>query len=69
MFIDVKESTRLGLRYPLDVVQHIKHSILRAASETVRAMDGHVHRFMGDALMAFFGRQWRRSIRPCSARI
>ncbi|WP_250517893.1 adenylate/guanylate cyclase domain-containing protein [Caballeronia sp. INDeC2] len=55
MFIDVKNSTRLGLRYPLDVVQHIKNSILRAASETVRAMDGHVHRFMGDALMAFFG--------------
>lgn len=55
MFIDVKDSTRLGLRYPLDVVQHIKNSILRAASETVRAMDGHVHRFMGDALMAFFG--------------
>ncbi|SEB11805.1 nucleotide-binding domain-containing protein [Paraburkholderia sartisoli] len=55
MFIDVKDSTRLGLRYPLEVVQHIKNSILRAASETVRAMDGHVHRFMGDALMAFFG--------------
>lgn len=55
MFVDIKNSTRLALRYPLDQVQHIKNSILRAASETVRAMDGHVHRFMGDALMAYFG--------------
>jgi len=55
MFVDIKNSTRLALRYPLEEVQHIKNSILRAASETVRAMDGHVHRFMGDALMAYFG--------------
>ncbi len=55
MFVDIKNSTRLALRYPLEDVQHIKNSILRAASETVRAMDGHVHRLMGDALMAYFG--------------
>ena len=55
MFVDIKNSTRLALRYPLDEVRHIKNTILRAASETVRAMDGHVHRFMGDALMAYFG--------------
>jgi len=57
MFIDIKNSTRLALRYSLEEVQHIKNSILRAASEMVRAMDGHVHRFMGDALMAYFGRR------------
>lgn len=55
MFVDIKNSTRLALHYPLEDVQHIKNSMLRAASETVRAMDGHVHRFMGDALMAYFG--------------
>lgn len=55
MFVDIRNSTRLSLCYPLEDVQHIKNSILRAASETVRAMDGHVHRFMGDALMAYFG--------------
>ncbi len=55
MFVDIMNSTRLALHYPLDEVQHIKNTILRAASETVRAMDGHVHRFMGDALMAYFG--------------
>lgn len=55
MFIDIKDSTRLSLRYELRQVQKIKNAILRAASETVRALDGHVHRFMGDALMAYFG--------------
>jgi adenylate cyclase len=55
MFVDIQNSTRLALRYSLDDVRHIKNTILRVASETVRAMDGHVHRFMGDALMAYFG--------------
>ncbi|MGL6176329.1 MAG: adenylate/guanylate cyclase domain-containing protein, partial [Vibrionaceae bacterium] len=55
VFIDIKNSTRLSLRYDLEMVQKIKNAILRAASETVRALDGHVHRFMGDALMAYFG--------------
>ncbi|MDR6207639.1 MULTISPECIES: adenylate/guanylate cyclase domain-containing protein [Paraburkholderia] len=55
MFVDIANSTRLSLRYDLEMVRHIKNSILRAASEVVRSMDGHVHRFMGDALMAYFG--------------
>lgn len=55
MFIDIKNSTRLTLVRPLEDVQIIKNSVLRAASELVRSFDGHVHRFMGDALMAFFG--------------
>lgn len=55
VFIDIKNSTRLSFLYDLEKVQVIKNTILRAASETVRALDGHVHRFMGDALMAYFG--------------
>ncbi|WP_052765536.1 adenylate/guanylate cyclase domain-containing protein [Pandoraea apista] len=55
VFVDIANSTRLSLRYDLETVRHIKNSILRAASEVVRSMDGHVHRFMGDALMAYFG--------------
>ncbi|MGL6045915.1 MAG: nucleotide-binding domain-containing protein [Vogesella sp.] len=55
IFVDIKNSTRLSLKYDLDTVRHIKNTILRVASETVRALDGHVHRFMGDALMAYFG--------------
>lgn len=56
MFVDIENSTRLSLLYDLPTVVRIKNAILRAASEIVRALDGHVHRFMGDALMAFFGR-------------
>ena len=56
LFVDIENSTRLSLLYDLPTVVSIKNAILRAASEIVRALDGHVHRFMGDALMAFFGR-------------
>jgi hypothetical protein len=45
----------LTFLYELHDVIAIKNTILKAAAETVRAMDGHVHRFMGDALLAFFG--------------
>lgn len=55
LFIDIQNSTRLSFFYEIEVVRFIKNAILRAASETVRALDGHVHRFMGDALMAYFG--------------
>lgn len=40
IFVDIKNSTRLSLIYPLEDVFQIKNSILRAASELVRAMDG-----------------------------
>lgn len=55
LFLDIMNSTRLALLYDLETVVHIKNTILRGASEVVRALDGHVHRFMGDALMAYFG--------------
>lgn len=55
LFLDIKNSTRLSFIYDLEDVVAIKNTILKAAAETVRAMDGHVHRFMGDALLAFFG--------------
>jgi class 3 adenylate cyclase len=55
LFLDIKNSTRLTFVYELHEVVAIKNTILKAAAEAVRAMDGHVHRFMGDALLAFFG--------------
>ncbi|MCR4510576.1 adenylate/guanylate cyclase domain-containing protein [Pseudomonas sp. 32.2.56] len=55
LFLDIKNSTRLTFIYDLPDVVAIKNTILKAAAETVRALDGHVHRFMGDALLAFFG--------------
>src|SRR3569833_3943192 len=55
LFLDIENSTRLSLLMPLEDVLRIKNGILKAASEMVRSFDGHVHRFMGDAVMAFFG--------------
>lgn len=69
VFIDIKNSTRLSLRYDLRQVRKIKNTILRAASETVRALDGHVHRFMGDALMAYFGGVYQDRESACMAAI
>lgn len=69
VFVDIKNSTRLSLRYDLLEVRKIKNAILRAASETVRAFDGHVHRFMGDALMAYFGGENQDRESACMAAI
>ncbi|WP_236248099.1 adenylate/guanylate cyclase domain-containing protein [Pseudomonas mosselii] len=55
LFIDIKNSTRLSFLYPLEDVVSIKNSILKAAAEIVRCLDGYVHRFMGDAVLAYFG--------------
>jgi adenylate cyclase len=54
LFMDIEGSTRLGLLYPTQKVVAIKQNILRAAIETIQALDGHVHRMMGDAVLAFF---------------
>ncbi|OWT72950.1 MULTISPECIES: adenylate/guanylate cyclase domain-containing protein [unclassified Achromobacter] len=69
VFIDIKNSTRLSFLYDLEKVRVIKNSILRAASETVRALDGHVHRFMGDALMAYFGGSGQDRESTCMAAV
>lgn len=55
LFMDLEGSTRLGLIYPLEDVRRIKNAFIRATIEIVNAFDGHVHRIMGDAVMAFFG--------------
>ncbi len=60
LFLDVANSTRLGLVYPLDVVYRLKNAVLCTAIEIVNAFDGHVHRLMGDAALAFFGDKSRR---------
>lgn len=54
LFIDIKGSTRLGLIYSPEEVFFIKNNIIRCAIETIQAFDGHVHRIMGDAVLAFF---------------
>jgi class 3 adenylate cyclase len=54
LFMDIKGSTRLGVVYKPEEVFFIKNSIIQCAIETIRAFDGHVHRIMGDAVLAFF---------------
>jgi class 3 adenylate cyclase len=60
LFMDVQNSTRLGILYPLERVYLIKNAFICSAIEIVNAFDGHVHRIMGDAVMAFFGGKERR---------
>lgn len=55
MFVDIKGSTRLSLLYPLEFVYKFKNTVIQACVEIIRSFDGHVHRLMGDAVMAFFG--------------
>lgn len=54
MFMDIIGSTKLGVIFPPEIVFRIKNDIIRCAIETVNSFDGHVHRIMGDAVMAFF---------------
>ncbi|MFC0116447.1 adenylate/guanylate cyclase domain-containing protein [Pseudoalteromonas xiamenensis] len=54
LFLDIKGSTKLGVTYDPEVVYFIKNTIIRCAIETIQAFGGHVHRIMGDAVLAFF---------------
>ncbi|UGV31639.1 adenylate/guanylate cyclase domain-containing protein [Halopseudomonas aestusnigri] len=53
-FLDIKGSTKLGLIYTPEEVFFIKNTIIKCAIEAIQAFDGHVHRIMGDAVLAFF---------------
>ncbi len=55
MFVDLEGSTRLGRLYPPTEVKRIKNAFIQTAIEVVKSFDGHVHRIMGDAVLAFFG--------------
>lgn len=57
MFMDMEGSTRLGLIHPPEDVVRIKNAFIRSAIDVVKSFDGHVHRIMGDAVMAYFGRR------------
>ncbi|WP_197355422.1 nucleotide-binding domain-containing protein [Aureliella helgolandensis] len=53
--MDIESSTRLSLLFPLEEVRRIKNAFIQTAIQIVRCFDGHVHRIMGDAVMAYFG--------------
>jgi len=55
LFMDLEGSTRLGILYSPEEVFEIKNSFIRSAIEIIKSFNGHVHRIMGDAVMAFFG--------------
>jgi len=55
IFVDIKGSTRLSLLYPLETVFLFKNAVIKTCVETIRSLDGYVHRIMGDAVMGFFG--------------
>lgn len=55
LFVDIKGSTRLSVLYSLDFVFNFKNAVIQTCVEIIRSFDGHVHRLMGDAVMAFFG--------------
>lgn len=55
LFMDMEGSTRLNLLYPSSDVARIKNAFIQMAIEVVKSFDGHVHRIMGDAVMAYFG--------------
>lgn len=55
MFMDIESSTRLSVLYPLETVLRVKNAFIRSAILIIHAFDGHVHRIMGDAVMAYFG--------------
>jgi len=55
MFVDLRESTRLGEgRFPYDVV-FILNQFFSEMSASLRATDGHYAQFAGDGLMALYG--------------
>jgi len=56
LFVDMEGSTKLGLLHDLEDAFLYKDAIIRGAIDIVKAFDGHVHRLMGDAVMAYFGR-------------
>ncbi|NIE70334.1 adenylate/guanylate cyclase domain-containing protein [Pantoea sp. Acro-807] len=61
LFMDIIGSTKLGVVYEPEEVFRIKNDIIRCAIETIDAFDGHVHRIMGDAVMAFFRSERKKS--------
>ena len=53
--MDIENSTRLNILFTPEEVQKIKNAFICTAIEIIKSFDGHVHRIMGDAVMAFFG--------------
>ena len=57
IFVDIKGSTSLSLKYPddLEFIYKFKNAVIKSCIEVIHAFDGCVHRIMGDAVLGFFG--------------
>lgn len=59
MFVDIKGSTQLQLKYTLEEVRLIKDTLLTLCINIVTHFGGHVHRLQGDAVFVQFVRKDR----------
>lgn len=57
MFVDIKGSTRLGLKHSLEKVRLIKDSMLTLCIHVANFFGGHIHRLQGDAVFVQFVRK------------
>lgn len=57
MFVDIKGSTQLQLKYTLEEVRLIKDTLLTLCINIVTHFGGHVHRLQGDAVFVQFVRK------------
>ncbi|WP_256004960.1 nucleotide-binding domain-containing protein [Pedobacter deserti] len=57
MFVDIKGSSRLRLKYPLERVRLIKDSLLTLCIHVANFFGGHIHRLQGDAVFVQFARR------------
>jgi adenylate cyclase len=55
VFIDIKNSTELFRKYPVDVIKNITNIIQRAAIHTCAIFGGYIQRLQGDGVFVYFG--------------
>lgn len=55
VFIDIKNSTGLFRKYPIDVIKNITNTIQRAAIHTCAILGGYIQRLQGDGVFVYFG--------------
>lgn len=57
MFVDIKGSTKLALKYPLEKIRQFKDSILTACIYIANHFGGHIQRLQGDGIFIHFVRK------------
>jgi len=55
VFVDIKGSTELALKMDLQDVRVFKNGLITTVIDIFQALDAHIHRLQGDAVLAYFG--------------